>query len=48
MLWPDIDLATMALELGATFVAHSISGDKVLIGRLQRSTFVHRPLDCLM
>lgn len=41
VLWPDIDLATMALELGATFVARSFSGDKEQMVPLLKAAICH-------
>jgi 2-oxoglutarate ferredoxin oxidoreductase subunit beta len=41
VLWSDIDLATMALQLGATFVARSFSGDKEQMVPLLKAAICH-------
>lgn len=41
ILWSDIDLPTMALQLGATFVARSFSGDKEQLVPLLKAAICH-------
>ena len=41
VLWSDIDLPTMALQLGATFVARSFSGDKDQMVPLLKAAICH-------
>ena len=41
ILWGDIDLPTMALQLGATFVARSFSGDKEQLVPLLKAALCH-------
>lgn len=41
VLWGDIDLPTMALQLGATFVARSFSGDKEQLVPLIKAAICH-------
>ncbi len=42
ILWSDIDLPTMALQLGATFVARSFSGDKEQLVPLLKAALCHK------